>query len=292
MTEPWTRDPLVREDAELRALLDRLASTATDPVDPATRAATLERLLAVVAERPAPVPPWRRRAQQVMAMTTAKVALAAGVAAATTGGLAATGSLPDPAQQILHEVGQRIGIDFPAAPGQATQEAGDRDARDDAPGRVAREDGDPDTTGRSYAPGRVGRDGDPRSADPVLPGITDAPEAPPTQGPKVDRDPATGSDAGKGLEAPPRSDAVPDEPGSDRDDAPAPEAPAPQDAPDQQDPPDPHDPPAQHDSPAGPEGSGTTEDAPGSSTDAPGSDGTPGQTDQAPSPSEGRPATR
>ena len=68
MTDSWTQDPLVREDAELRALLDRLASTATDPVDPATRTATLEAMLAVAAARPVarPVPTWRRRAGRML----------------------------------------------------------------------------------------------------------------------------------------------------------------------------------------------------------------------------------
>jgi len=43
-----------------------------------------------------------------------KIALVGVAVAATTGGLAATGSLPDPAQEALTRVGERIGIHLPA----------------------------------------------------------------------------------------------------------------------------------------------------------------------------------
>lgn len=192
MTEPWTQDPQVREDRALRSFLDELASTASEPVDPVVRAETLEAMLAEAAARhaPAPAATWRRRARQVLAMTGVKVVLAGGVAAAaTTGGLAATGTLPAPAQQFAHEVGQQIGIGFPAAPGQAKKQDGDPDStgRDHAPGQLKQTDGDPATrTGRDHAPGQVGRDDVPAPpgrdrSDEVPPGLEKKDEVPPGQ---------------------------------------------------------------------------------------------------------------
>lgn len=191
MTDSWTQDPQVREDRELRSFLDELATTATEPVDPVVRAETLEAMLAEAAARHAPTPAatWRRRARQVLAMTGVKVVLAGGVAAAaTTGGLAATGTLPAPVQQFAHEVGQQIGIGFPAAPGQARKQDGDPDStgRDHAPGQLQKTDDDPASTGRDHAPGQVGREDVPAppgrdSSDEVPPGLEKQDGVPPGQ---------------------------------------------------------------------------------------------------------------
>lgn len=156
LTEPWTDDPEVRADPRLRAALDTLAATTSQPVDPATRADSLEAVLRE-AQAPAPARTGRRRPRRVLALTTAQLVLLGGAtAAAATGGLAATGSLPAPVQQVVHEVGARVGIGVPAAPGQVARETG-QPARELAPGRRAATDGDPATTGRTYAPGQVGR---------------------------------------------------------------------------------------------------------------------------------------
>ncbi len=102
-------------------------------------------------------PSWGRRTRRVLGLTGVKLALAAGVAAATTtGGLAATGSLPAPLQEVAHDVGRQLGIGVPDAPGQQKKTDGDPDTtgRDYAPGQQKKYDGDPDTTGRDHAPGQ------------------------------------------------------------------------------------------------------------------------------------------
>lgn len=157
LTEHWHDDPDVRADPDLGRALTMLGTSGTAPLDPATRAASLERVLqaaqGVATAGTAP----RRRGRRVLALTTAQLVLLGGAAAAaTTGGLAATGSLPAPVQQVVHEVGARVGIGVPAAPGQLARGTG-RPARDHAPGRRAATDGDDTTTGRTHAPGQVGR---------------------------------------------------------------------------------------------------------------------------------------
>lgn len=155
--EHWTDDPEVRADPRLRSALTALASTASLPVDPTTRAEGLEAVLREVQASPPSDQRRRRRGRRVLALTTAQLVLLGGAtAAAATGGLAATGSLPAPVQQVVHEVGARVGIGVPAAPGHLARETG-QPARDHAPGRRAATDGDDTTTGRTYAPGQVGR---------------------------------------------------------------------------------------------------------------------------------------
>lgn len=57
---------------------------------------------------------WRTRLRRVVGLTAVKVALGAGVAAAaTTGGLAATGNLPGPVQQVVSDGARRVGIQLP-----------------------------------------------------------------------------------------------------------------------------------------------------------------------------------
>lgn len=63
---------------------------------------------------PAPAAGWRMRVRRVAGLTVVKVALGAGVAAAaTTGGLAATGNLPDSVQQVVSDGARRVGIQIP-----------------------------------------------------------------------------------------------------------------------------------------------------------------------------------
>ena len=67
---------------------------------------------------PPPSPSPFRRVKVVLtsllASLVGKIALVSVAVAATTGGLAATGSLPDPAQEALTRVGEKVGIHLPA----------------------------------------------------------------------------------------------------------------------------------------------------------------------------------
>lgn len=71
---------------------------------------------------------WRVRLRRVAGLTAAKVALGAGVAAAATGGLAATGNLPDSVQQVVSDGAGRVGIQLPQPSEPATAE--DQDVHD------------------------------------------------------------------------------------------------------------------------------------------------------------------
>lgn len=159
LTEHWRDDPDVRADPDLQRALTTLQATASAPLDPGTRADSLERVLRATRSA-TPGRLARRRGRRVLALTTAQLLLLGGATAAATGGLAATGSLPAPVQQVVHEVGARMGIGVPAAPGQLARETG-QPAREHAPGRRAATDGDDTTTGRTYAPGQVGREDGP-----------------------------------------------------------------------------------------------------------------------------------
>lgn len=159
MTDRWTDDPQVQDDPALEAFLRDLSAHADGSVDPSVRTATLEAMLA--AETPATTRGWSwgGRIRRTLGLTGVKLVLAAGVAAATTtGGMAATGSLPAPMQEFAHDLGRQLGIGVPAAPGQLQQSDDDPDTtgRDYAPGQLKKSDGDPDTTGRDHAPGHSG----------------------------------------------------------------------------------------------------------------------------------------
>lgn len=60
------------------------------------------------------------RVRRVLGLTGVKVALAAGVAAAATGGLAAGGNLPPPAQRVISEGASWFGVHLPS-PGQTPE---------------------------------------------------------------------------------------------------------------------------------------------------------------------------
>ncbi len=117
------------EDPSLRALAsyarDARAMLPAAP-DEATRAAHLVSIAQATAGldtqqaagfTPAPSRPFSR-AKLVLTSLAAtligRIALVGLALAATTGGLAATGSLPDPAQDALSRAGERVGLDLPA----------------------------------------------------------------------------------------------------------------------------------------------------------------------------------
>lgn len=221
MTDPWIDDPQVQADPALEAFLRDLSVHADGSVDPAVRTATLETMLATAAQTTTARtarPSWGRRTRRVLGLTSVKLALAAGVAAATTtGGLAATGSLPAPLQEVAHDVGRQLGIGVPDAPGQQKQSDGDPDTtgRDYAPGQQKKSDGDPDTTGRDHAPGQQRDDAPGRSGD--APGQErgeDAPavDEPEGAGDEVRRDDDAGSNRVEPDQAPP-ADTVPQDAG-------------------------------------------------------------------------------
>jgi len=74
---------------------------------------------------PAPSGPFRRLKlvlTSLFASLIGKIALASVALAATTGGLAATGSLPDPAQEALARAADKVGIDLPVGDDRATHD--------------------------------------------------------------------------------------------------------------------------------------------------------------------------
>ena len=112
------------DDGALSAFLAQARSSLTTPVDEDTAQRHLAEIVEVAQEHahtaPAPaatpttrVGRWRRRAAQVLGYTATKIALGVGVAAAATGGLAATDSLPDAVQGPVSTGASYIGVDFP-----------------------------------------------------------------------------------------------------------------------------------------------------------------------------------
>jgi hypothetical protein len=93
----------------IEALAAELAAVASATAPPNQHGAELGRR-----RRPL-LPRWRRRAAltTLMSSIVAKVAFATVAVASTTGGLAATGNLPDAAQQVLSDVASRVGIHIP-----------------------------------------------------------------------------------------------------------------------------------------------------------------------------------
>jgi len=123
----------VGEDPSLHALAtysqDAKTTFATAP-DEATRATHLMAIAEAAADAtltpvltPSPTSPFRRVKlvlTSLFASLIGKIALAGVALAATTGGLAATGSLPDPAQEALARAGEKVGFDLPMGDDQAT----------------------------------------------------------------------------------------------------------------------------------------------------------------------------
>lgn len=160
---------------------------------------------------------WGSRLRRLVGLTAFKVALGAGVAAAAaTGGLAATGNLPDPVQQAVSDGARWVGIDLPAPTAPSTVQA-DEDApgedvttsRPEAPATAPADDG-PDPSAGTPAPAGVSPEDDPESGRP--PG-SPAPGAPPAR-PSPDASPrpassppAAGSRDPSTPSAPPREPA-------------------------------------------------------------------------------------
>jgi hypothetical protein len=153
-------------------LIGRLGALVPEAVDPATRAAHLRRARAVE-----PVP-RRRRIGVVAVAAAAVVGFLAGSA-----GFAAAGSLPDPAQDVAHDVFGVIEVDVPQGNGNrgscvsAAAKIKDKDAKqaakdacpkggiDDDTDETDSEETDTDSPGRSGdAPGQSG-DSPGRSGD-------------------------------------------------------------------------------------------------------------------------------
>lgn len=114
MKQTWHDDPQVQGDPALAAVLERLAERAGQPVDDLTRARTI-RAMATAAGGDATDRSgrWARRGRRAAGLAVVKVLAAASVAAATTGGLATQGMLPDTVQERFHDLGARIGLQLP-----------------------------------------------------------------------------------------------------------------------------------------------------------------------------------
>lgn len=108
---------------------------------------------------------WARRARLALGLTAGKLALGVGMAAAATGGLAATGNLPDPAQRVVADVAEQIGLDLPR-PSEAPATTPGSPSGDDAPrgGGTGRPTELP-SQARTTPPGRDAGDGRPGRGD-------------------------------------------------------------------------------------------------------------------------------
>ncbi|MDQ3772713.1 MAG: hypothetical protein M3343_11590 [Actinomycetota bacterium] len=98
-------------ETHLTAMNEASADLHGDPV--ATRAADTSL---------SPLRRWKLVHTHLLASLVAKVALAGVALAATTGGLAATGSLPEPAQAALANAAEKVGFELPA--GEMRDEGG------------------------------------------------------------------------------------------------------------------------------------------------------------------------
>lgn len=135
MKQTWRDDPQVQGDPVLTAALEDLAQRAGQPVDDVTRARTV-RAMATAAGGDATdrTGRWARRGRRAAGLAVVKVLAAASVAAATTGGLATQGMLPDTVQETLHDLGARIGLQLPpGSPPPAVDPAGADEAPAEPP---------------------------------------------------------------------------------------------------------------------------------------------------------------
>ena len=94
------------------------------------------------------LPRWRRKTvlSSLFASLVAKIAGVAIAAAAATGGLAAAGALPAPAQQAVASAASTVGIHLPSPQASASAQASH--APSTAPTSTARGDNDPTSTAR------------------------------------------------------------------------------------------------------------------------------------------------
>lgn len=159
-------DPLV---AALTAVGDDLASA---PVPDEVAERHLAAIVSLAAEHAHTVPAVTaaatrpRRVRRVLGLTAVKLGLAAGVAAATTGGLAATGSLPDPVQRVVSDGADRIGIHLPSPDDPVLRDEADDEADDRVDLPTLPTPADPLDEGRvPPAPVTPGEDDSPAPAD-------------------------------------------------------------------------------------------------------------------------------
>lgn len=90
------------------------------------------------------------RVRRVLGITGVKIALAATAAAATTGGLAATDSLPRPVQAVVADLAGHVGIDLPAPDDDQRVDDGVRDVIEDSGPGGNRGVGDDPGRGRDF----------------------------------------------------------------------------------------------------------------------------------------------
>lgn len=204
------------------ALRDAGRSWGAVPEDVAQR--HLAEITALAAEHghavaTAPVPTWRSRMRRLAGLTIVKVAAGAGVAAAaTTGGLAAGGHLPDRVQAVVADGADWIGIDLPRPAATSTPDTGDveggtippvdqpveapEDAVDgpDVPGADAPDEGSPDPSLTPTGP----------PAD-----VPASPSAPDEPGPPAEGQPGDDDVPDRPTPAPPVVEDAPSDEGAD-----------------------------------------------------------------------------
>ncbi|HEX9889428.1 MAG TPA: hypothetical protein VGA69_08115 [Nitriliruptorales bacterium] len=199
----------------LRRVRDALVAPPAPEVAQRHLAAIVEAAEEAVHTVPDPVPgtarmagaaaPWATRARRVLGLTSVKLALTASAALAASGGMAVTGTLPEPAQRVVSEVADRIGVDLPSP-----DDAADRDAPGapdtgtpgtDAPGTT-----EPPATTPPTPPPADGAD------DPDDDAPTQAPTAPPASDTPVDDTPASDTPA---SDPPDGADDAPPDPADD-----------------------------------------------------------------------------
>lgn len=102
-------------DGDVAEFLDGVRLEYRRDVPNEVAARHLRAMLVASSEHPAPDGRWRRRIRRASAIGAAKIALTAGVAAAATGGgLAATGNLPDQVQRVVADAAAQVGVTVPA----------------------------------------------------------------------------------------------------------------------------------------------------------------------------------
>lgn len=170
-------------DEQLAEALERLRyALLASPYDDEVAAVHLAAMMEVAEPAPAPAVvaatslSWGQRTRRVLGLTAAKIVIGAGVAVATTGGLAAADQLPDPAQEVVSRVASWVGVDLPAPAVEHMPEEFPGKGRDGFPGKGHRDDvGRPDNPGQQgNRPQDAGETGDDSRDVPDLP--SEAPE--------------------------------------------------------------------------------------------------------------------
>ncbi len=126
----------VAGDPELAATLEGVRDELVTDLDEEVAAAHLAAIRAAAAGAAHTAPtavagivgtqrPWVSRVRRVLGLTGAKLALTATATLAATGGFAATDSLPDPAQRVVADVADRVGLDLPSPDDPAPEDVGE-----------------------------------------------------------------------------------------------------------------------------------------------------------------------